>query len=150
MPELCQWVINLNYLAARLRQIYSKPAARFICMVKTHCRNLAVVCGRAAANLPQIRHWLCHKAFFLVWADIWNYFRTMSEGRCQTKSLYSLLFSQSVSYIYLSFDDVALSNDVSSLSVHSSCTLSFTSSKLDSASNSLSLFCTVFLCLYFF
>ena len=56
MPELCQWEININYLAARLRQIYSKPAARFICMVKLHCHNLAVglqqSSSKLAARLP--------------------------------------------------------------------------------------------------
>ena len=51
MPELCQWVININYLAARLRQIYSKPAARFICMVKTNCRNLAVGLQQSSSKL---------------------------------------------------------------------------------------------------
>ena len=51
MPELCQWVININYLAARLRQIYSKPAARFICMVKTHCRNLAMGLRQSSSKL---------------------------------------------------------------------------------------------------
>ena len=51
MPELCQWVININYLAARLRQIYSKPAARFICMVKTNCRNLAVGLRQSSSKL---------------------------------------------------------------------------------------------------
>ena len=51
MPELCQWVININYLAARLRQIYSKPAARFICMVKTHCRNHAVGLRQSSSKL---------------------------------------------------------------------------------------------------
>ena len=51
MPELCQWVININYLAARLRQIYSKPAARFICMIKTHCRNLAVGLRQSSSKL---------------------------------------------------------------------------------------------------
>ena len=51
MLELCQWVININYLAARLRQIYSKPAARFICMVKTNCRNLAVGLRQSSSKL---------------------------------------------------------------------------------------------------
>ena len=51
MPELCQWVININYLAARLRQIYSKPAARFICMVKLHCHNLAVGLRQSSSKL---------------------------------------------------------------------------------------------------
>ena len=51
MPELCQWVININYLAARLRQTYSKPAARFICMVKTNCRNLAVGLRQSSSKL---------------------------------------------------------------------------------------------------
>ena len=51
MPELCQWVIYINYLAARLRQIYSKPAARFICMVKTNCRNLAVGLRQSSSKL---------------------------------------------------------------------------------------------------
>ena len=51
MPELCQWVININYFAARLRQIYSKPAARFICMVKTNCRNLAVGLRQSSSKL---------------------------------------------------------------------------------------------------
>ena len=51
MLELCQWVININYLAARLRQIYSKPAAMFICMVKTNCRNLAVGLRQSSSKL---------------------------------------------------------------------------------------------------
>ena len=42
---------NINYLAARLRQIYSKPAARFICMVKTHCGNLAVGLRQSSSKL---------------------------------------------------------------------------------------------------
>ena len=51
MPEICQWVININYLAARLRQIYSKSAARFICMVKLHCRNLAEGLRQSSSKL---------------------------------------------------------------------------------------------------
>ena len=50
MPELCQWVINIHYLVARLRQIYSKPASRFICMEKN---TLPQPCSWSAAEQQQ-------------------------------------------------------------------------------------------------
>ena len=66
MPELCQWVININYLAARLRQIYSKPAARFICMVKTNCRNLAVGLRQSSSKLAARSPLALPQGLFLV------------------------------------------------------------------------------------